>query len=94
MTATSFNLWAPLVVAALVTALVTPLSILIAPKVGAMDVPKDKRRVHNKPMPRFGGIALYAGIQRIVVREGYPDELAVEILKEAGLRIVMLGETS
>ncbi len=62
MTATSFNLWAPLVVAALVTALVTPLSILIAPKVGAMDVPKDKRRVHNKPMPRFGGIALYAGI--------------------------------
>ena len=35
-----------------------------------------------------------AGIQRIVVREGYPDELAVEILKEAGLRIVMLGEAN
>ncbi len=62
MTATSFDLWAPLVVAALVTALVTPLSILLAPKLGAMDVPKDKRRVHNKPMPRFGGIAIYAGI--------------------------------
>ena len=62
MTATSFNLWAPLVVAGIVAALITPLSILIAPKVGAMDVPKDKRRVHNKPMPRFGGIAIYAGI--------------------------------
>lgn len=35
-----------------------------------------------------------AGIERIVVKEGYPDELAVEILKEAGLRIVMLGETN
>ena len=62
MTATSFALWAPLVLAAVVTAIATPLSIFIAPKVGAMDVPKDKRRVHNKPMPRFGGIALYAGI--------------------------------
>ena len=62
MTATSFSLWAPLVVAALVTALITPLSILLAPKLGAMDVPRDARRVHNKPMPRFGGIAIYAGI--------------------------------
>ena len=62
MTATSFDLWAPFVVAGLVTLLVTPLSIFIAPKIGAMDVPKDKRRVHNKPMPRFGGIAIYAGI--------------------------------
>lgn len=62
MTATSIDLWAPLVVAALVTALFTPLSILLAPKLGAMDVPRDARRVHNKPMPRFGGIAIYAGI--------------------------------
>ena len=62
MTATSIELWAPFVVAGLVTAFFTPLSIVIAPKIGAMDVPKDKRRVHNKPMPRFGGIALYAGL--------------------------------
>ena len=33
-----------------------------------------------------------AGIRRIVVKEGYPDELSVDILAEAGLRIVMLGE--
>lgn len=62
MTATSFALWAPFILAGLVAAFVTPLSIFIAPKIGAMDVPKDKRRVHNKPMPRFGGIALYAGL--------------------------------
>ena len=62
MTATSLDLWAPLFLAGIITAIVTPLSILIAPKIGAMDVPKDKRRVHNKPMPRFGGIAIYAGI--------------------------------
>ena len=62
MTATSWSLWAPLIVAGLITAAATPFSIFIAPKLGAMDVPKDKRRVHNKPMPRFGGIAIYAGI--------------------------------
>lgn len=33
-----------------------------------------------------------AGINRIIVKEGYPDELSVEMLKEAGLKIVMLGE--
>ena len=33
-----------------------------------------------------------AGISRIVVKEGYPDELAVEILREAGLSIVMLED--
>ena len=62
MTATSFALWAPLIVAGLISAAVTPLAIYIAPKIGAMDIPKDNRRVHNKPMPRFGGIAIFAGI--------------------------------
>ena len=47
--------------AMIVTALVTPLCILIAPRIGAMDIPKDKRRIHKKPMPRFGGVALFLG---------------------------------
>ncbi len=81
MTATSFALWAPFIVAGLITAIVTPLSILIAPKVGAMDVPKDKRRVHNKPMPRFGGIALYAGIMigLATFAEGRPHIAAIMV---------------
>ena len=33
-----------------------------------------------------------AGISRIVVKEGYPDQLSVDILDEAGLKIIMLGE--
>lgn len=62
MTATSFDLWVPLIVAGVAAAALTPLSIWLAPKVGAMDIPKDKRRVHNKPMPRFGGVAIYLGL--------------------------------
>ena len=85
MTPTSFNLWAPLICAGLATAIVTPLAIFIAPKVGAMDVPRDKRRVHNKPMPRFGGIAIYAGLM---------VGLALFVLgKNAHIPAVMVGCT-
>ena len=34
----------------------------LAPKIGAMDIPKDERRVHCKPIPRFGGMAMFIGI--------------------------------
>ena len=50
--------------------------------------------ITHQPCAICAKMIINAGIQRIVVREGYPDELAVEILKEAGLRIVMLGETN
>ncbi|MGN0709249.1 MAG: glycosyltransferase family 4 protein, partial [Anaerovoracaceae bacterium] len=47
--------------ALIVSAGVTPLAIKLAPKIGAMDIPKDNRRMHSKPMPRFGGMAIFAG---------------------------------
>ena len=33
-----------------------------------------------------------AGINRIIVREGYPDDLAVDILEQAGLKVVMMNK--
>ena len=30
-----------------------------APILGLMDIPKDGRRMHSKPIPRMGGIAIY-----------------------------------
>ncbi|NCB42759.1 MAG: undecaprenyl/decaprenyl-phosphate alpha-N-acetylglucosaminyl 1-phosphate transferase [Clostridia bacterium] len=50
------------IIAAAITAGVTPLAIKVAPLIGAMDVPKDNRRMHGKPIPRLGGIAIYVGI--------------------------------
>ncbi|MBQ1228687.1 MAG: undecaprenyl/decaprenyl-phosphate alpha-N-acetylglucosaminyl 1-phosphate transferase [Firmicutes bacterium] len=44
-----------------VSLLMTPVAIKIAPKIGAIDVPKDGRRMHTKAMPRFGGLAIFAG---------------------------------
>ncbi|MBQ9071777.1 MAG: undecaprenyl/decaprenyl-phosphate alpha-N-acetylglucosaminyl 1-phosphate transferase [Bacilli bacterium] len=42
-----------------VTAII-PIVKKIAEHVGALDIP-DKRKVHNKPMPRLGGLGIYAG---------------------------------
>ena len=48
--------------ALLVTAVTTPIAIKVAPKIGAVDVPKDNRRMHKRPIPRFGGVAIYLGM--------------------------------
>lgn len=39
--------------------LLTPLAKYTAKKIGAIDVPKDDRRVHKVPIPRLGGLAIY-----------------------------------
>jgi UDP-GlcNAc:undecaprenyl-phosphate/decaprenyl-phosphate GlcNAc-1-phosphate transferase len=48
-------------VSATVTFLVTPLTRRLAVRTGAMASPRD-RDVHVIPTPRFGGIAMYAGL--------------------------------
>ncbi len=48
--------------------------------------------ITHQPCVICAKMIINAGISRIVVKEGYPDELSVEILGEAGLKIVMLGE--
>ena len=48
--------------------------------------------VTHQPCVICAKMIINAGIKRIVVKEGYPDDLAVEILTEAGLEIEMLGE--
>lgn len=46
------------ILAAGVSFLATPLVKLLAYKVGAIDVPKDNRRMHKTPIPRLGGLAI------------------------------------
>ena len=48
-------------VAGLTSFLCTPLAKRLAEKIGAIDVPKDARRMHKKPIPRLGGFAIFLG---------------------------------
>ena len=43
------------------TFVVTPYTITLAKKLGAVDTPKDERRVNTTTMPRLGGLAIIAG---------------------------------
>lgn len=57
-----FILWGSFLAAFVLALVFTPLAIWLAPRIGAMDIPKDDRRVHAKPIPRFGGMAIFIGI--------------------------------
>ena len=58
------SMWGDIAIAfllAFITAyVITPYTIRLAKKVGAVDIPND-RRVNKKPMPRLGGLAVIAG---------------------------------
>ena len=41
--------------------ILVPRFIKVAHKVGAIDVPKDNRRMHKRPIPKFGGPAVICG---------------------------------
>ncbi|MBO5898463.1 MAG: undecaprenyl/decaprenyl-phosphate alpha-N-acetylglucosaminyl 1-phosphate transferase [Clostridia bacterium] len=44
-----------------VTVLV-PWAVRLAPRIGALDVPRDGRRMHTRPTPRTGGLAMFVGL--------------------------------
>ena len=50
-----------LLVALVISFLMTPVVKTFAYKVGAIDVPKDNRRMHKTPIPRLGGLAIFIG---------------------------------
>ncbi|MDD6762937.1 MAG: MraY family glycosyltransferase [Clostridiales bacterium] len=45
----------------------TPVVRRLAYRIGAVDVPKDKRRVHKRPTPRIGGLAIIFGFMAAVL---------------------------
>ncbi len=47
--------------AALISYTLTPPVRLLAFRIGAIDIPLDGRRMHTKPTPRIGGLAIFGG---------------------------------
>ena len=83
-------------VALIVALLVTPAVILLAKRTGAMDQP-DARKVHKKPIPRIGGLAIYAGFTAaiifVAIKFGFDAEMINEVvgLTFSDTLIVALG---
>ena len=82
--------------AVIVSLLATPAVIKLAKKTGAMDAP-NARKVHKKPVPRIGGLAIYAGFISAIIFVAIKFGLDGEQLKEivglilSGSLIIALG---
>ena len=55
----ALQMLAAMAAAVAISFLSTPLVKSLAYKVGAIDVPKDNRRMHKVPIPRLGGLAIF-----------------------------------
>ena len=77
-------------VAAVVSFVSTPLVKQLAYKVGAIDVPKDNRRMHKTPIPRLGGLAIFLAFLLSVLIFAKIDRQMQGILLGA-VMIVVLG---
>ncbi|MDO4812648.1 MAG: MraY family glycosyltransferase [Eubacteriales bacterium] len=81
---------AALLVAMAISFLMCPLVKSFAYKIGAIDVPKDNRRMHKKPVPRLGGLAIFMGFMVSILLFASIDHEMQGILLGAVI-IVVLG---
>ncbi len=84
------RLTAALLGAGIIAFLATPLVKSLAYKVGAIDVPKDNRRMHHVPIPRLGGLAIFIAFLFTVIVLADIDRATRGILLGA-IMIVVLG---
>ena len=68
----------------------TPVVRILAKNIGAIDVPKDNRRMHKTPIPRLGGLAIFFGFVTSVLLFGRVEYQMRAILLGAVL-LVLLG---
>ena len=76
------------ILAAITSAIATPVSIKLAARVGAIDEPKDERKIHGKAMPRMGGFAFIIGFFVSII---YTLATATTIVTNVNLWGVFLG---
>ena len=81
---------AALAVALLISFVATPIVKALAQRMGAVDVPKDNRRMHDHPIPRMGGLAIFLGflLSTLVF---VPMSQSLKGMLLGGVIIVILG---
>lgn len=67
----------------------TPLVRRFAFKIGAIDIPKDNRRMHKKPTPRIGGLAIIFGFTGATLCFAQPSRQLYGTLAGAAIIAVM-----
>lgn len=78
----------PFLIATLISFFSTPMVRKLAIKIGAVDIPKDDRRVHTEAMPFLGGIAIFASVVITVLLFLPLDRSTFAILMGATLIVI------
>ena len=68
----------------------TPPVRVLAFKIGAIDVPADDRRMHTKPIPRIGGLAIFLAFTATTMLLCTPSRSLVTVWI-GGAVLVLLG---
>ncbi len=77
-------------VSIIISAMLTPVIKKFAVKIKVIDIPKDNRRVHKKPIPLLGGLAIYFSfVLTLVLKTGKLSQSEMGIL--IGATIIALG---
>lgn len=87
---TVIRMIAAFLVSGVLSFILTPVAKKIAHKIGAIDVPKDERRMHKQPIPRLGGLAVFfAFLVSIVLL--IPVDIELQGILLGAVVIVVLG---
>ncbi len=71
------------------SAALLPSSMLLAPYIGAVDLPGEQRRMHRRPIPRCGGMALFVALWSILGALGIGGSEVIALLLATALLFLM-----
>lgn len=84
------SLYVLAVISIVISAVLTPLIKKFAIRIKAIDIPKDNRRIHKKPIPLLGGLAIYFSfIITLILKSGSVSRSEVGII--IGATIIVIG---
>lgn len=63
-------------------------AVWLALRIGAIDIP-DKRKIHDKPTPRLGGVAVFFGIFVVILLHNIQDVQLLSLLIGSGILFIM-----
>ena len=76
------------VIALACSLVVTPIIRRVAQRRGWFDLPHDKRRVHSRPIPRLGGVAIYFSMLATLATLTLINNLLTESLRTSRFRLM------
>ena len=84
-------LFRAMILSALLSLALTPMDFRIANALGAIDVPRDGRRMHKRPIPRLGGLSIFFSFLLLSVFYDFKIASDLFYIWSGAILIVLIG---